>query len=123
MARQSAPQSVSSNCLRLRPPVLCAGCPHRGMFYALSKNKITVLGGIGCYTLGSAASLSALHGFTKALGKESERKTVGVIGDSKFCHSGFTGLATIAYNQSNSTVIISRRPCVLLKEVKYSKTN
>ncbi|MFA6857293.1 MAG: indolepyruvate ferredoxin oxidoreductase subunit alpha [Treponema sp.] len=103
----------------VRPPVMCAGCPHRGMFYALSKNKVTVLGDIGCYTLGSAAplsamemtlcmgaSVSALHGFNKALGKDSERKTVGVIGDSTFCHSGFTGLASIAYNQSNSTVII-----------------
>lgn len=103
----------------VRPPVMCAGCPHRGMFYALSKNKITVLGDIGCYTLGSAAplsamemtlcmgaSISALHGFNKALGKDSEGKTVGVIGDSTFCHSGFTGLASIAYNQSNSTVII-----------------
>jgi indolepyruvate ferredoxin oxidoreductase, alpha subunit len=103
----------------VRPPVMCAGCPHRGMFYALSKNKITVLGDIGCYTLGSAAplsamemtlcmgaSVSALHGFNKALGKDSEGKTVGVIGDSTFCHSGFTGLASIAYNQSNSTVII-----------------
>ena len=103
----------------VRPPVMCAGCPHRGMFYALSKNKITVLGDIGCYTLGSAAplsamemtlcmgaSVSALHGFNKALGKDGEGKTVGVIGDSTFCHSGFTGLASIAYNQSNSTVII-----------------
>lgn len=103
----------------VRPPVMCAGCPHRGMFYALSKNKITVLGDIGCYTLGSAAPLSAMeltlcmgasvssiHGFNKALGKDSEGKTVAVIGDSTFCHSGMTGLANIAYNQSNSTVII-----------------
>ncbi len=103
----------------VRPPVMCAGCPHRGMFYALSKNKITVLGDIGCYTLGSAAPLSAMeltlcmgasvssiHGFNKALGKASEGKTVAVIGDSTFCHSGMTGLANIAYNQSNSTVLI-----------------
>lgn len=103
----------------VRPPVMCAGCPHRGMFYALSKNKITVLGDIGCYTLGSAAplnamemtlcmgaSVSSLHGFNKALKAESEGKTVAVIGDSTFMHSGMTSLATIAYNQSNSTVII-----------------
>ncbi|KIR02334.1 Indolepyruvate oxidoreductase subunit IorA [Lachnospiraceae bacterium TWA4] len=102
-----------------RPPVMCAGCPHRGMFYTLSKNKCTVLGDIGCYTLGAVAplssiemtlcmgaSISATHGFNKALGKESEGKTVAVIGDSTFMHSGMTGLANIAYNQSNSTVII-----------------
>ena len=102
-----------------RPPVMCAGCPHRGMFYTLSKNKVTVLGDIGCYTLGAVAPLSAIemtlcmgasvssiHGFNKALGAESEGKTVAVIGDSTFMHSGMTGLANIAYNQSNSTVII-----------------
>ena len=102
-----------------RPPVMCAGCPHRGMFYTLSKNKCTVLGDIGCYTLGAVAplnaiemtlcmgaSISSIHGFNKALGKESEGKTVAVIGDSTFMHSGMTGLANIAYNQSNSTVII-----------------
>ncbi len=102
-----------------RPPVMCAGCPHRGMFYTLAKNKVTVLGDIGCYTLGAVAPLSAIemtlcmgasvssiHGFNKALGKESEGKTVAVIGDSTFMHSGMTGLANIAYNQSNSTVII-----------------
>ncbi len=102
-----------------RPPVMCAGCPHRGLFYTLSKNNCTVLGDIGCYTLGAAAplnamdmtlcmgaSVSAIHGFNKALGSESEKKTVAVIGDSTFMHSGMTGLANIAYNQSNSTVII-----------------
>ncbi len=102
-----------------RPPVMCAGCPHRGLFYILNKNKITVLGDIGCYTLGAVAplaamdmtlcmgaSISAVHGFNKARGAESESKTVAVIGDSTFMHSGMTGLANIAYNQSNSTVII-----------------
>lgn len=102
-----------------RPPVMCAGCPHRGMFYTLSKHKITVLGDIGCYTLGSAAplfaldstlcmgaSVSGIHGFNKAGGPENEHKTVCVIGDSTFMHSGMTGLVNIAYNQSNSTVII-----------------
>jgi len=105
--------------LPVRPPVMCAGCPHRGLFYTLKKNNCTVLGDIGCYTLGAVAplssmdmtlcmggSISAIHGFNKALGKESEGKTVAVIGDSTFMHSGMTGLANIAYNQSNSTVII-----------------
>ena len=102
-----------------RPPVMCAGCPHRGLFYTLNKNKCTVMGDIGCYTLGAVAPLSAMdmtlcmgasvsgiHGFNKALGAESEHRTVAVIGDSTFMHSGMTGLANIAYNQSNSTVII-----------------
>lgn len=102
-----------------RPPVMCAGCPHRGLFYVLAKNKYTVLGDIGCYTLGSAAplfavdsvlcmgaSVSGIHGFNKASGKEAEKKTVCVIGDSTFMHSGMTGLANIAYNATNSTVII-----------------
>ena len=102
-----------------RPPVMCAGCHHRGLFYTLNKNKCTVLGDIGCYTLGAVAplsamdmtlcmgaSISAIHGFNKALGTESEGRTVAVIGDSTFMHSGMTGLANIAYNQSNSTVII-----------------
>ncbi len=103
----------------VRPPVMCAGCPHRGLFYVLAKKKITVLGDIGCYTLGSAAPLSAIdsvlcmgasvsgvHGFNKARGAEAEKKTVAVIGDSTFMHSGMTGLANIAYNGTNSTVII-----------------
>ena len=102
-----------------RPPVMCAGCPHRGLFYTLKKNKCTVLGDIGCYTLGAVpplgaiemtlcmgASIGALHGFNKVRGAESEGHTVAVIGDSTFMHSGMTGLANIAYNQSNSTVII-----------------
>ncbi len=105
--------------LPIRPPAMCSGCPHRGIFYTLSKNKITVLGDIGCYTLGAAAplnaiemtlcmgaSISATHGFNKARGESSEHNTVAVIGDSTFMHSGMTGLANIAYNQSNSTVII-----------------
>ncbi len=101
-----------------RPPMMCAGCPHRGMFYALAKNKITVLGDIGCYTLGSAppltaldstlcmgASVSGIHGFLAAR-PEMAGKTVAVIGDSTFMHSGMTGLVNIAYNATNSTVII-----------------
>lgn len=103
----------------VRPPVMCAGCPHRGVFYALSKNKITVSGDIGCYTLGAVAplnsmdtticmgaSISALHGFNKVRGAEAEKRSVAVIGDSTFMHSGMTGLVNIAYNATNSTVII-----------------
>ncbi|MBM6926772.1 indolepyruvate ferredoxin oxidoreductase subunit alpha [Pseudoflavonifractor phocaeensis] len=102
-----------------RPPVMCAGCPHRGLFYTLNKLKLTVLGDIGCYTLGAVAplaaidtticmgaSVSGLHGFNKASGGTTEGKTVAVIGDSTFMHSGVTGLINIAYNESNSTVII-----------------
>ena len=98
-----------------RPPVMCAGCPHRGLFYSLKKTKCTVLGDIGCYTLGAApplssidmtlcmgASIGATHGFNKM----GFNNCVAVIGDSTFIHSGMTGLANVAYNQSNSTVII-----------------
>ena len=102
-----------------RPPMMCAGCPHRGLFYTLAKNKITALGDIGCYTLGAVpplnaldstlcmgASVSGLHGFNLARGKDSESKSVAVIGDSTFMHSGMTGLVNVAYNATNSTVII-----------------
>jgi len=102
-----------------RPPVMCAGCPHRGLYYTLKKNKVTVLGDIGCYTLGAVAplgavdsvicmgaSVSGVHGFTKAQQGAADNKTVAVIGDSTFMHSGITGLVNIAYNESNSTVII-----------------
>ncbi len=102
----------------MRPPVMCPGCPHRGLFYVLSKLKLTVSGDIGCYTLGAAAPLSAIdtcvcmgasisaaHGISKA-NKELSRKTVAVIGDSTFIHSGMTGLASTAYNKGTSTVII-----------------
>ncbi|MDR0889378.1 MAG: indolepyruvate ferredoxin oxidoreductase subunit alpha [Oscillospiraceae bacterium] len=111
--------SVLSEQIPPRPPVMCAGCPHRGLFYTLSKRKLTVLGDIGCYTLGAAAplnamdyvlcmggSISGVHGFNKANDGASEKKTVAVIGDSTFMHSGMTGLVNIAYNDSNSTVII-----------------
>ncbi len=102
-----------------RPPVMCAGCPHRGLFYTLKQNKCTVFGDIGCYTLGAVAplaamdtticmgaSISGLHGFNKASGGEAAGRSVAVIGDSTFMHSGVTGLINTAYNESNSTVII-----------------
>ena len=113
------PEFTHADAVPVRPPVMCAGCPHRGLFYVLAKKKLHVLGDIGCYTLGSAAplnaidsvicmgaSVSSVHGFNKALGKDAENKTVAVIGDSTFMHSGMTGLANIAYNGTNSTVII-----------------
>lgn len=102
-----------------RPPVMCAGCPHRGIFYLLQKENCMVYGDIGCYTLGAVpplnamdlnvcmgASCSGLHGFNKAMGSAGEEHSVGVIGDSTFIHSGITGITDIAYNMSNSTVII-----------------
>ncbi|MCR5806818.1 MAG: indolepyruvate ferredoxin oxidoreductase subunit alpha [Oscillospiraceae bacterium] len=103
----------------VRPPVMCAGCPHRGLFYVLKKLGVMVSGDIGCYTLGAAAPLSAmdttvcmgasvsgLHGFNLARKGEYEDKAVAVIGDSTFIHSGITGLINIAYNATNSTVIV-----------------
>ena len=102
-----------------RPPVMCAGCPHRGLFYTLKKNKLTVIGDIGCYTLGAVAplgavdsvicmgaSVSGIHGFCKSQKGAADNKTVAVIGDSTFMHSGITGLVNMAYNESNATVII-----------------
>ncbi|MBQ3547753.1 MAG: indolepyruvate ferredoxin oxidoreductase subunit alpha [Clostridia bacterium] len=115
-----APKGVALNeNIPMRPPVMCAGCPHRGLFYTLKKNKLTVMGDIGCYTLGAVAplaaidtticmgaSVSSIHGFNKANEGASDKNTVAVIGDSTFMHSGVTGLINIAYNGSNSTVII-----------------
>ena len=102
-----------------RPPVMCAGCPHRGIYYTLKKLKLNVIGDIGCYTLGAVAplnaidsvicmgaSVSGIHGFNKANLGATDKNTVAVIGDSTFMHSGMTGLVNIAYNDSNSTVII-----------------
>ncbi|MDO4617216.1 MAG: indolepyruvate ferredoxin oxidoreductase subunit alpha [Lachnospiraceae bacterium] len=113
-------ESVSlETAVPVRPPVMCAGCPHRGLYHTLKKNKCTVIGDIGCYTLGSAAplnamdstlcmgaSISGIHGFNKASEGESASHTVAVIGDSTFMHSGMTGLVNIAYNNSASTVCI-----------------
>ena len=103
----------------VRPPVMCAGCPHRGLFYCLSQLGVYVSGDIGCYTLGAAAplsamdtticmgaSISALHGFNKASGGDTYKKAVAVIGDSTFMHSGMTGLVNVAYNATNTTTII-----------------
>lgn len=102
-----------------RPPVMCPGCPHRGTFHVLKKLKLTVTGDIGCYTLGAlpptqsmdtcicmGASIGMAHGMEKARGREFGKKTVAVLGDSTFIHSGITGLIDIVYNKGCSTVII-----------------
>ena len=117
--KEPKPSVAADAVIPNRPPMMCAGCPHRGLFYTLAKNKITALGDIGCYTLGAVpplnaldstlcmgASVSGLHGFNLARGAEAEKKSVAVIGDSTFMHSGMTGLVNVAYNATNSTVII-----------------
>lgn len=103
----------------VRPPVMCPGCPHRGMFYVLKKLRLNVSGDIGCYTLGAlppteamdtcicmGASVGVAHGMEMARGRDFSNKTVAVIGDSTFIHSGITGLIDVVYNKGNSTVII-----------------
>ena len=113
------PSQALEEPLPARPPVMCAGCPHRGVFYTLKKLGVMVYGDIGCYTLGAVAPLNAmdlnvcmgascsgLHGFNKAMGREGEKHSVGVIGDSTFCHSGVTGIMDICYNATNSTIIV-----------------
>ena len=105
--------------LPLRPPVLCPGCHHRGPFAVLRKLKLHVCGDIGCYTLAAFPPLNAMEtaicmgasigmafGYEKARGPEFAKKTVAVIGDSTFWHSGVTGLIDVVYNRGVSTVII-----------------
>jgi indolepyruvate ferredoxin oxidoreductase alpha subunit len=102
-----------------RPPNMCAGCPHRGIFFNLSRMKVFVSGDIGCYTLGFLPPLSSMdacvcmgasvpiaHGMAKALGEGAHSKVVSIIGDSTFVHSGITGLINTVYNNSASTLII-----------------
>lgn len=102
-----------------RPPVLCPGCPHRGVFYIISKLKLIPFGDIGCYTLGALPPLSSMdtcvcmgasvtntHGLETALGKDYSSRVVGIIGDSTFFHSGITGLANAVYNKSNMNLLI-----------------
>lgn len=116
---QKSESFVTDLAVPMRPPVLCPGCPHRGLFYVLSKLKLVVSGDIGCYTLGAlpplggidsticmGASVSGLHGMNKARGEDFAAKSVAVIGDSTFMHSGITGLCDIVYNKGISTVII-----------------
>ncbi|MDR3088650.1 MAG: indolepyruvate ferredoxin oxidoreductase subunit alpha [Desulfobulbaceae bacterium] len=102
-----------------RPPNMCPGCPHRGVFHNLKRLKVFVSGDIGCYTLGAlpplssmdasvcmGASVTVAHGMMKALGAGAHDKVVSVIGDSTFCHSGITGLVNTVYNNSAATLVI-----------------
>jgi indolepyruvate ferredoxin oxidoreductase alpha subunit len=104
--------------LPARPPVMCPGCSHRGVFYALKRLPVFVSGDIGCYTLGATPPLSAMdtqtcmggcipgaHGFDKA-GRPGGLIPVAVVGDSTFAHSGVTGLMNVAYNKANCLTII-----------------
>ena len=120
--RSDGPRSaekVDEKALPSRPPVLCPGCPHRGVFYTLNKLKAVVTGDIGCYTLGVQPPLSAMDstiamgasvgvniGLEKALGLDFSRHSVAVIGDSTFMHSGVTGLMDAVYNKGSNTVLI-----------------
>ena len=117
--KSSAP-SVTLQTIPPRPPNLCPGCPHRGLFYALNKTKAFVSGDIGCYTLSymkplsgmdscicMGASIGIAHGMSKALGPKGKGKVVGVIGDSTFIHSGITTLLNTAYNRSDAVFIIA----------------
>ena len=116
---ESAESATIDETIPVRPPVMCAGCPHRATFYVLKKLGLVVSGDIGCYTLGAVAplqsvdtticmgaSVSAAMGMSKARGEEFNKKLVAVIGDSTFIHSGITGLIDIVYNKGNNTVII-----------------
>ncbi len=116
---EEMPEHASIDAIPGRPPVMCAGCPHRGTFYVLKKLGLTVSGDIGCYTLGAVAplasvdtticmgaSVSAALGMAKARGDDFAKKLVPVIGDSTFMHSGITGLIDIVYNKGINTVII-----------------
>ncbi len=102
-----------------RPPVLCPGCSHRGVFYAMKKLRLTVTGDIGCYTLAATppletmdtclcmgASIGFAEGMEKATGDKLKGKLIGVIGDSTFIHSGITGLLDIVYNQGKTKICI-----------------
>ncbi len=115
------PAAASSyrEALAPRPPNLCPGCPHRGLFYALKKSKAFVHGDIGCYTLSymkpleglhscicMGASIGMAHGMSKAMKEKGKGKVVGVIGDSTFLHSGITSLLNMAYNNSDALIII-----------------
>lgn len=119
LADQGAEQIRIHEPVPVRPPVMCPGCPHRGVFYVLKKLGLTVNGDIGCYTLGALAPLQSLdtsvcmgasvgmaHGMEKAGIDSLKKKTVAVIGDSTFIHSGITGLINVVYNKGNSTVIV-----------------
>jgi indolepyruvate ferredoxin oxidoreductase alpha subunit len=116
---RDVPETLPEEALPGRPPVMCAGCPHRGPYSVISKLKLRVTGDLGCYTLGALAPLSAIdtvlcmgasigmaQGFARAQGDEFAGKTVAVIGDSTFLHSGVTSLISAAYHRANAAVLI-----------------
>lgn len=118
-SEDTAGNNAAGSDLPPRPPVLCPGCPHRGLFYVLSNLKVTIAGDIGCYTLGALPPLNAMDtticmgasignamGMEKARGKDFARNLVAVIGDSTFIHSGITGLINVVYNKATTTTII-----------------
>jgi indolepyruvate ferredoxin oxidoreductase alpha subunit len=119
VAMQNAPVYESEQKLPMRPPILCPGCSHRGMFYTMKAMDLCVSGDIGCYALGSAApfnsidtticmgaSIGGAFGMELARGDEFAEKCVAVIGDSTFYHSGVTGLMDIVYNKGRSTIVV-----------------
>lgn len=119
ISKQDKVATVPAQTIPSRPPNLCPGCPHRGLFYVLGKLKVFVAGDIGCYTLSfmkpleglhscicMGASIGMAHGMSKALKEKGKGKIVGVIGDSTFIHSGITPLLNMAYNKSNALIII-----------------
>ncbi len=119
MNKPDKPANIPAKSIPPRPPNLCPGCPHRGLFYTLNKLKVFVTGDIGCYTLSymkpleglhscicMGASIGMAHGMSKALKEKGKGKIVGVIGDSTFIHSGITALLNMAYNKSNAVIII-----------------
>ncbi len=118
LLNETAKCTAFNETVPMRPPVLCPGCPHRGVYYTLKKLKLKVFGDIGCYTLGAVAplnaidttlcmgaSISGIHGFEKA-SPEDAATSVAVIGDSTFMHSGITGLVNLTYNKGRATVLI-----------------
>jgi indolepyruvate ferredoxin oxidoreductase alpha subunit len=119
LGRAPTPAYSVSAVIPPRPPLMCPGCPHRGVFYTLGRMHLTVCGDIGCYTLGAlkplaamdtticmGASIGAALGMEKARGPEWAQKTVAVIGDSTFVHSGITPLIDVVYNGGATTVLI-----------------
>lgn len=117
--KQEKPVNTPVKDVPSRPPNLCPGCPHRGLFYTLKKLKVFVTGDIGCYTLSymkpleglhsticMGASIGMAHGMSKALKEKGKGKVVGVIGDSTFIHSGITPLLNMAYNKSDAVIVI-----------------
>lgn len=118
-SRRPKSDAASDATVPNRPPVMCPGCPHRGAFFIFKKLGLTVCGDIGCYTLGAlppaeamdacicmGASIGMAHGMNKARGNDFSKKTIAVLGDSTFIHSGITGLIDIVYNKGVSTVVI-----------------